>query len=52
MTTQKIITKDGNFRVKCPKIDTFVDAHKCKKCSKFIAIDPVKAEIKCKEIKY
>jgi len=48
MTENTIIIKESEFRVKCPRIAEFRDAHKCAMCSYFVSIDPVKAIIKCR----
>lgn len=44
-----ISTEQGDKRVKCFRIGEFRDAHECEKCKRFVQIDNVKAEIKCKE---
>jgi hypothetical protein len=50
MTLQKI-DKIGNFyRIHCNKIDGYRDARDCEKCKKFAGIDPVRREIKCREV--
>jgi hypothetical protein len=48
MIITEIKTIDGKFRVYCHRTGESRDAHDCKKCKRFIAIDPVKSELKCK----
>lgn len=48
MKTTEIKNIDGIFTVYCHRIGEHRSAHDCKKCGRFIEIDPVKSELRCK----
>jgi len=49
ITKVKILLEDGVYRVKCHQTGSKRIVFFCKKCDKYISIDPVKAEIECRE---
>jgi hypothetical protein len=48
-TKVKIQMIGGVYRVNCHRTGQTRTVYDCKNCSKYISIDPVKAEIKCRE---